>query len=161
MKVWIGCDHGGYEMKKVLVELMQDLKVEYVDVGSRSAEIVRYPYYAALVASAVASGEADRGLLICSTGVGMSIIANKYKGIRAALCSDIETARLVREHNESNILCLGGRKLETELAKEILKIWLRTEFIGERHSISLGLIQKAEGQMLNENYWSERESNYL
>ena len=147
--VWIGNDHGGYRLKLMLKQYMENEGYEVVDVGSDSEDIVRYPYYAGAVAGAVARGEAWRGLLICSTGIGMSIIANKYKGVRAALCTSVQMGELTRAHNNSNVLCLGGKITSPEIAKDILHIWLNTEYIGGRHEISLNLIREAETAMIS------------
>lgn len=144
MKIYIGNDHGGYTLKEVITKRLLELGVECVNVGTDSADIVRYPYYAAQVAKAVADGSADRGILICSTGIGMSMIANRFKGVRAALCTDTYMAKMTRRHNNSNLLCLGG-KITGELeALDILDAWLREEYEGGRHDISLGLIKEAE-----------------
>jgi ribose 5-phosphate isomerase B len=108
-EIWIGNDHGGYEMKLHLLEYLKREGIPYIDVGCNSTEIVRYPYYAAKLAFAISSKKAERGILICSTGIGMSIAANKYKGVRASLCTNTCSAKLTRAHNDSNILCLGGK----------------------------------------------------
>jgi ribose 5-phosphate isomerase B len=157
-KLIIGCDHGGFELKPRLAAAARLLGWEITDIGCMSAEIVRYPYYAAHVAKAVAAGTADRGLLICSTGIGMSVMANKYRGIRAALCTSDHMARMTREHNDSNVLCLGGKITQPEEAEKMLRTWLTTAYIGGRHEISLGLIREAESQMLNADYWSRDEA---
>ncbi len=144
MVVYIGNDHGGYALKRILVERIKEMKIEYVDVGSDSEQIVRYPYFAAKVAAAVAEKKADRGILICSTGIGMSIMANRFKGVRAALCTDPYMAKMTRRHNDSNLLCLGG-KITGELeALDIMETWLNSTYEGGRHNISLGLIAEAE-----------------
>ena len=160
MNVWIGCDHGGYETKLELLRVLDEMKTSYTDVGCHSTDIVRYPYYAAKVAGAVADGRVDRGVLICTTGIGMSMIANKYKGVRAALCLTEHMARMTREHNDSNVLCIGGRITELPVVKDILRTWLATDFIGGRHEISLSLIAEAEEQMYNGTVWGEAEENY-
>ncbi len=143
-KIWIGNDHGGYELKLAILEYLEEKGLEYVDVGSASVEIVRYPHYAAQVAEAVSKGEADRGILICSTGIGMSIIANKYKGVRASLCTSTYMGKMTRKHNNSNLLCLGGKITGVLEAIDILEAWLTTEYEGGRHDISLGLIAETE-----------------
>lgn len=143
-EIWIGNDHGGYELKLKILEYLDNKGIKYHDVGSASSEIVRYPYYAEKVAGAVSEGKIKRGILICSTGIGMSIIANKYKGVRASMCTSTYMGRMTRAHNNSNILCLGG-KITGELeAIDILEAWLTTEYEGGRHDISLGLIEEAE-----------------
>ena len=144
MKIYIGNDHGGFALKKVLVSKLEELNIEYVDVGCDSTDIVRYPYYAAQVAGAVAAGIADRGILICSTGIGMSIEANRFKGVRASLCTDTYMAKMTRRHNDSNLLCLGGKVIGDFVALDILETWLKEEYEGGRHAISLGLIAESE-----------------
>ncbi len=124
------------------------------DVGSDSDQIVRYPYYAARVAGAVSSGQAARGILICSTGIGMSIIANRFKGVRASLCLDVHMAHMTRAHNDSNILCLGGMISQEIDVMRIIDEWLSTPYEGGRHDISLGLIAGAEDEMCNPNIWN-------
>ncbi len=142
--IWIGNDHGGYELKLRLVQRLKEMGYDVHDVGSHSTEIVRYPYYAAQVAGAVSRGEAARGILICSTGIGMSIIANKFRGVRAALCTSTYMARMTRAHNDANILCLGGKTTGEYEALDMLETWLATPYDGGRHDISLGLIGEAE-----------------
>ena len=107
--IWIGCDHGGHELKSHLLAWLAERSILFHDVGCHSTAVVRYPYYAAQVAEAIVRGEAIRGILICSTGIGMSIIANKYRGIRASLCTSTYMGRMTRAHNDSNVLCLGGK----------------------------------------------------
>lgn len=147
MRIYIGNDHGGYQLKKILIPKMESMGMTVVDVGSASDQIVRYPYYAARVAGAVAAGEADRGILICSTGIGMSIMANRFKGVRAALCTDSYMAKMTRRHNDSNVLCLGGKITGEFEALDIVEIWLQEQYEGGRHDISLGLIAEAEGAL--------------
>jgi len=152
--IWIGNDHGGYELKLAVVEHLRSRGIEVRNVGSDSTEIVRYPYYAALVVEAILRGEARRGILICSTGIGMSIIANKYPGIRAALCTSTYMARMTRAHNDSNVLCLGGKITGVLEALDILDAWLTTPYEGGRHDISLGLIREAEQRLCTGALWS-------
>jgi len=152
--IWIGNDHGGYELKLAVVEHLRSRGIEARNVGSDSTEIVRYPYYAALVVEAILRGEARRGILICSTGIGMSIIANKYPGIRAALCTSTYMARMTRAHNDSNVLCLGGKITGVLKALDILDAWLTTPYEGGRHDISLGLIRGAEQHLCTGALWS-------
>jgi ribose 5-phosphate isomerase B len=140
MKIMIGNDHGGYHLKKTIVKTLHSRGVEVEDIGSDSEEIVRYPYYASRVARAVAAGEAERGILICSTGIGMSIAANRYRGVRASLCTSTYMGKMTRAHNDSNILCLGGKVTGEFEALDILNIWLDTPYEGGRHDISLSLI---------------------
>lgn len=151
--IWIGNDHGGYELKLHILEHLKKKGIPYKNVGSDSTEIVRYPYYAAMVAGAVSKGEAKRGILICSTGIGMSVMANKFKGVRAALCNTSLMGKLTRAHNDSNILVLGGKIIGVFEALEILDIWLATGYEGGRHDISLSLINEAEGVLCNEGGW--------
>ena len=153
-KIWIGNDHGGYDLKRQVVEFLKSKRVPVHDAGCHSTEIVRYPYYAAQVAEAMVRGDADRGILICSTGIGMSIIANKYHGIRASLCTTAVMGRLTRAHNDSNILCLGGKITGVFEALEIVENWLRTAYEGGRHDISLGLIADAEGTLSKSTVWN-------
>ena len=129
----LGADHGGYELKEKLKAVLDRLGVAYRDAGTHSAEAVDYPDYARLVARAVSRGEAERGLLVCGSGQGMAMAANRFRGVRAALPFDEETARLCREHNDANVLALGGRTLDHERAARILEVWLATPFAGGRH----------------------------
>lgn len=132
--IGIGCDHGGYELKQEIIKLLQDNTMAFKDFGTYSKESVDYPDYAKAVSKAVVEGECDKGILICGTGVGISIAANKINGIRAALCSDCFTAEATREHNDANILVLGGRTIGVEVAKKIVEIFFATEFSNdERH----------------------------
>lgn len=149
----IGNDHGGYDLKKALADHLKERDYLIEDIGSHSSEIVRYPYYASRVAVAVANGSADRGILICSTGIGMSIIANKYKGIRAALCFSSYQGKMTSAHNRSNILCLGGKCIGPLEAIDIVEHWLSTPYEGGRHDISLGLIDEAEAINFSERIW--------
>ncbi|RAV04961.1 ribose 5-phosphate isomerase B [Paenibacillus sp. YN15] len=151
--IWIGNDHGGYDLKLHIIDYFKSKGIAYHDVGTDSAQIVRYPYYAAKVAEAVSGGEADRGILICSTGIGMSIFANRFKGIRASLCTSTYMGRMTRAHNNSNLLCLGGKITGVLEALDILETWLTTEYEGGRHDISLGLIAEAEEALCTSNAW--------
>jgi ribose 5-phosphate isomerase B len=151
--IWIGNDHGGYALKLRIIEYLKDKGYLVNDVGCDSTEIVRYPYFAAKVAGAVSRGEATRGILICSTGIGMSIIANKYKRVRASLCATTYLAKMTRAHNDSNILCLGGKTTGEFEALDILETWLITDYLGGRHDISLGLIADAEQAMFGDHAW--------
>ncbi len=151
--LWIGNDHGGYELKRQIVEHLEHQGIATHNVGSDSTEIVRYPYYAAQVAGAVSQGEATRGILICSTGIGMSIIANKFQGVLASLCTSTYMAKITRAHNNSNILCLGGKITGVFEALDMLDAWIATEYMGGRHDISLGLIAKAENMLCRSETW--------
>lgn len=141
MRVAIASDHGGWALKGRLLEVMASLPgIEVTDLGTDGPESVDYPDYALPAAEGVAAGRFDRGILICGTGIGMAIAANKVRGVRAALCSDPLTARLSREHNDANVLCLGGRIIGPEMAAEIVRVWLTTPFAGDRHSRRLAKI---------------------
>ena len=133
MKIAIGCDHGGIALKEEIVALLKEMAQEVDDQGCHSVESVDYPTFAKSVCSRVQSGECDRGILICGTGIGMSMVANRFDGIRAALCHELFTARMSREHNDANVLCLGARVVGPGLAVEIIRTWVTTEFSGGRH----------------------------
>ena len=133
LKIAIGCDHAAYEMKSNIADMLRGRGMEVLDLGTNGPDSVDYPDFAAKVSETVISGEADRGVLICGTGLGMSMAANKYKGIRAALCSEPVSARLSRQHNDSNVLCMGARMIGTVMAEEIVATWLDTPFEGGRH----------------------------
>jgi ribose 5-phosphate isomerase B len=129
----LASDHAGYDLKEIIKEHLSVRGVKAVDLGTDSTESVDYPDYARKVCEAVLAGSSNRGILICGTGLGMSMMANRYKGIRAALCHEHFTARAARSHNDSNVLVLGGRILGTDLVKEIVDTWLDTPFEGGRH----------------------------
>ncbi len=134
MKIAIGADHGGYRLKETIVALLKKLGHEVSDVGCDCADAVDYPDYAIPVCDMVVNGEADRGILICGTGIGMSIAANKTPGIRCALVHDLFSAKATREHNDTNVLAMGERVIGPGLAEEIVKVWLETPFSeAERH----------------------------
>lgn len=134
MKIALGADHGGFNYKNKIKEYLSSSGVEVVDAGTFSADSCDYPEIAQKVGNLVVSGEVEKGILVCGTGIGMSIAANKIKGIRAALCSDTFSARLTRQHNNSNVLCLGERVTGEGLMLDIVKIWLETPFSNEeRH----------------------------
>ena len=132
--VALGADHAGFPLKEDLKRWLIGRGYDVVDLGTQSAESVDYPDYAVEVGSAVTAGKADRGVLVCGTGIGMAMAANKLPGVRAAACSDAFTARMSREHNDANILALGARITSREAAIEILELWLDTEFAGGRHA---------------------------
>ena len=140
MRVAIGCDHGGIVLKPAVKEYFEKKGVEVVDFGSYDAERVDYPIYAKKVADAVASGDCEKGVLLCGTGIGMSIAANKVKGIRAAVLSDEFSAAACSAHNNANILCLGGRVVSPEKAVVLLDLWFTTPYEGDRHEKRLALI---------------------
>lgn len=148
MKIALGSDHGGYQLKENLKKYLKEQNIEYTDFGCQSEKSVDYPDIGFKVAIEVKSGKYDSGILICGSGIGMSIVANKVKGIRAALCHNEFTARYARKHNNANILALGGRVIGSGLAKEIVKVWLETEFSqGERHINRLNKIKQEEDKI--------------
>lgn len=134
MNVIIGSDHGGFELKRTLIGALEEWGIEHHDVGCHDTSSVDYPDFAHDVASAVAEGRYDFGVLICGTGIGMSIAANRHRGVRAALCADCFTAEMTRAHNDANVLCLGGRVVGPGLATKLLKVFLDGSFEGGRHS---------------------------
>ena len=145
----IGNDHVGFELKEVVLEVLKEYNLEYKDFGAYSSDRANYPVYGQKVANAVASGECDRGIVLCGTGVGISIAANKVKGIRAVVCSEPYSAKLAKEHNNANILALGARVVGPELAKMIVENWLTAEFQGGRHAERVALIDQIEnGEIL-------------
>ncbi len=129
----LASDHAGFELKQRIKQSLQAQGVPFEDLGPDSSESVDYPDYARKVAAAISKGEAERGVLVCGSGQGMAMTANRYQGVRAALPWSEETARLSREHNDANVLALGGRVLTTETALRILDVWLSTPFAGGRH----------------------------
>ncbi len=146
MRVAIASDHGGYKLKGEIIGFLQKENIECKDLGTYSEKSVDYPDFALPVAEAVRSGEYTRGIIICGTGIGVSIAANKVPGIRAALCHDAFSARASREHNDANVLTMGERVLGVGPALEIVKIWLETEFQGGRHSRRLDKITRIEAK---------------
>ncbi len=144
MKVAIGSDHAGFHLKEKIKEFLLSKGHEVLDFGTNSEDSTHYPIFARDVALAVQRGEADRGILVCGTGIGMSITANKFKGIRAALCLNEYMARMSRLHNDANVLCLGDRVLGVELALSIVEVWIETPFEGGRHLKRIDLIKEIE-----------------
>ena len=140
----LGCDHGGFALMQEIKAHLEELGLEYRDFGTYSADSCDYPVYAEAAARAVASGECDRGILICGTGIGISIAANKIKGIRAALCSDCFSAEMTRRHNNANMLAMGARVLGGGLALKIVDTFLTTGFDGGRHQRRIDLITAIE-----------------
>lgn len=134
MKIGIGCDHGGFELKEFLKEEFKDSDIEFKDYGTYDKESVDYPDFGQAVGEAVANGEVDRGIVICGTGIGISIAANKVKGVRCALCEGLFGAKMTRNHNDANVLALGARVTGQDLALEIVKVFLEEEFEGGRHA---------------------------
>ncbi len=141
LRIAIGSDHGGYEYKEQIVSHLKEKGYECVDVGTYSTDSCDYPVIARTVTTKIITGEADRGILICGTGIGMSIVANKVKGIRAALCGDTFSARASRAHNNSNVLCLGERVIGINLAMDIVDIWLESKFEGGRHQRRVDMME--------------------
>lgn len=144
MKIAIGCDHGGLEHKNAIVEHLKERGFEVVDFGIYEQKSVDYPEIALKVANCIASGEAERGFLVCGTGIGMSLAANKVKGIRAAACSEHFSAKYTRLHNDSNILCLGGRVIGVGTALELADLFVDTDFEGGRHQRRVDMITAIE-----------------
>ncbi|NTU41968.1 MAG: ribose 5-phosphate isomerase B [Nitrospirales bacterium] len=140
----IGSDHAGLEMKTEVISLLKAMGHEYADLGTDTPQSVDYPDYGEKVSEAVSNAKADRGILICGTGIGMSIVANKFPRVRAALCNELFSARMSRLHNDANILVIGGRIIGKDLAKEIVQTWLTTDFEGGRHANRLKKISLIE-----------------
>ncbi|MDQ7039305.1 MAG: ribose 5-phosphate isomerase B [Aquificota bacterium] len=148
MKIAIGSDHAGFRLKERIKDFLRAKGHEVIDFGTRSEASTHYPLFAKEVALAVQRGDAHRGILICGTGIGMSITANKFKGVRAALCLNEYMARMSRLHNDANVLCLGGRVLGEDLALSIVEVWLETHFEGGRHQKRIDLIAEVEREHL-------------
>jgi ribose 5-phosphate isomerase B len=144
MRIAIGSDHRGFAVKQRLIEVLERLSLETVDVGTHGTESVDYPDVAAIVGGQVSRGEVDRGILICGTGIGMSIAANKLPGVRAATCHDDLTAEMSRRHNDVNVLCLSADMLGEKLIDRMVEIWLKTEFEGGRHARRVEKIRQLE-----------------
>ncbi len=145
MKLAIGCDHGGFELKEEILKFLKTVaNLQVTDLGPASKESVDYPDVGKKVSEAVSQGTMDRGILICGTGIGMSIVANRYPKVRAALCHDHFTAQMSREHNDANVLVMGERVIGKGVALEIVKTWLDTEFAGGRHQKRLDKIREIE-----------------
>lgn len=147
MKIAIGSDHGGFELKKSIIAFLREEKYAVEDMGTHSKDACDYPMIGFEVGKAVSSGKADRGVLICKTGVGMVIIANKLHGVRAAACYDKEIAKSSREHNDCNIVVLAANYTDFNKAKDILKVWLKTEHEGERHARRVKQIRDIEAKL--------------
>jgi ribose 5-phosphate isomerase B len=152
MQIGLACDHGGYELKEELKTFLKSLGVESIDMGTFSEDSVDYPDFGILVAEKISRRELEKGILICGTGIGMSIVANKFPGIRAALVNDLYSSRCAREHNDANILIIGGRIVGKELAKEIVKVWLETPFAGGRHKRRLEKIEALEKERFKRSF---------
>ena len=140
----IGCDHGGFELKNHIIAYLKEQGIEIKDFGTYDENSVDYPDIAKKVCQSITSGECERGILVCGTGIGMSIAANKVKGIRAAMCTDVYSAKMTKQHNNTNVLCLGGRVTGRELAFMICDTWLNEEFMGGRHQNRIDKITAIE-----------------
>ncbi len=140
-RIAMGCDHAGVRMKDPLAEMLREAGYEIVDVGTNSTDSVDYPVYGREAAEKVADGSCDRAILVCGSGVGMSMTANKVRGIRAVVCTEPLSAKLSRLHNDSNVLCIGERLIGMEMAWAIVSVWLETEFEGDRHSRRIALME--------------------
>lgn len=149
MKIAMGNDHSALELKNIIKEFVESMGHEVIDLGTNSTESCDYPIYGEKVGRAVASGEADLGIAICGTGLGISLAANKVKGIRACVCSEPNTARLSRLHNNANVLAFGSRVVGSELAKMIVETWLEAGFEGERHARRVQMIMDIEKREQN------------
>jgi ribose 5-phosphate isomerase B len=144
MQIGLACDHGGFELKEELKAFLKSIGVEPIDMGTFNQDSVDYPDFGVLVAEKISRGELEKGILICGTGIGMSIVANKFPGVRAALANDLYSSRFSREHTDANILVIGGRIVGKDLAREILRVWLETPFAGGRHKRRLEKIEALE-----------------
>ena len=144
MKIAIGCDHGGYLLKQDILIWLEENDSEFEDYGCYNTESVDYPVYAEKVARAVASGECEKGIVICTTGIGVSMAANKVKGIRCALCGDSYSAEMTRRHNDANVLAMGAGIIGPNMAKKITEVFLTTAFEGGRHARRVGLLDNIQ-----------------
>ena len=144
MKIAIGCDHGGYLLKQDILIWLEENDYEFEDFGCYNTESVDYPIYAEKVARAVASGECEKGIVICTTGIGVSMAANKVKGIRCALCGDSYSAEMTRRHNDANVLAMGAGIIGPNMAKKITEVFLTTAFEGVRHARRVGLLDNIQ-----------------
>ena len=148
-KIIIGADHGGFELKNTIKAHLESNGFEVIDVGTNSADSCDYPIFASRLCQKIQNGEAELGILVCGTGIGMSMAANKHKGIRAACCSDTFSARLTRLHNNANVLCLGARVVGAGLALDLVDNFVNAEFEGDRHVRRLSLIDDIENEKLH------------
>ena len=144
MQLGLACDHGGFQLKEELKVFLKSVGAEPVDLGTFSEDSVDYPDFGILLATKISRGELEKGILVCGTGIGMSIVANKFPGVRAALVNDLYSSRFSREHTDANILVIGGRIVGRDLAKEIVRVWLETPFAGGRHKRRLEKIKALE-----------------
>ena len=147
MKVVLASDHRGYKLKGSLKKFLEEREMEFLDVGTFSADSVDYPDFAMLAAEKVSRGDYDRGILICGSGIGMCIVANKFPGVRAAVCHDVSAAEKSRKHNDSNMLGLGADVINEELARKTLHVWLETKFEGGRHLRRIQKISEIESRL--------------
>lgn len=148
MKLAIASDHGGHTLKQEIIQYLKAKNIDVEDLGNHGTESVDYPDYAIRVAELVSVGRVDGGILACGTGIGMSIVANKFKNVRAAVVTDEYTARMAKEHNNANVLCLGGRIRQPDEAKRLVSIWLETKFEGGRHERRLAKLTEIEKKNL-------------
>ena len=142
MRISIASDHAAYNQKQEIIKYLLDKKIEILDLGTNSTESVDYPIFGQKVAKSILEKNADKGIVICGTGIGISIAANRYKNIRATLCNTVEHAEMARKHNDSNVLALGGRTTSLNDLKSIVGVWLATDFEGGRHQTRVDLIEK-------------------
>jgi len=153
MRIGMACDHGGFNLKEDLKGFLTSTGADVIDLGSFNETSVDYPDFGAELARKVSTGTLEKGILICGTGIGMSVVANKFPGVRAALANELYSARCSREHNDANVLVLGGRVIGTSLARELVKVWLETPFSGGRHQRRLDKIRTIE----KENFKSQED----
>ena len=146
MKISVGTDHRGLEQKRMVLNIAEQCGHSVVDLGTNSTDSCDYPDIAKVLGHSVASGDTDRGILICGTGIGMSIAANKVKGIRAAVCNNTDQARLSRQHNDANVLCIPGDSFEEAAVKELVSVWLETQFEGGRHGRRVEKVKQMESE---------------
>ncbi len=149
-KIIIGCDHAGYPLKLKVIEHLKERGIESIDVGTNSTDSCDYPIYAKALCKKIQDGEAEFGILICGTGIGMSLVANKHKGIRAACCSDTFSARLTRLHNDANVLCFGERVVGLGLALDLVDNFIDAEYEGGKHAKRVGMITEIENESFKE-----------
>ncbi len=147
MKIAVGCDHAGFGLKQDVIAILRNSGTDIIDCGTTDTASVDYPDFGEKVAALVSSGKVERGILICGTGIGMSMVANKFPNVRAALCNDLFTARMSRLHNDANILVLGGRVVGKDLGAEIVRVWLSTAFEGDRHLRRINKIKTIEEKL--------------
>ena len=150
MKIVIGCDHAGYNIKNAVKKHIEEKGYEVIDVGTNSSDSCHYPVYASAACQKILDGECELGILICGTGIGMSIAANKHKGIRAAACSEAFSAELTRQHNDANVLCLGARVIDYDKIQSLTDLFLTTEFMGGKHATRVGMLSEIENGTFSE-----------